>query len=292
MGKSPSLIHFALQRLDSLMAIGQSRHQSKVAIREAADQQVWSVTTGKIFSHTTRKVYQQHILAFINWVQTTHHLTRPASLDERADELVSQYLRVRIVQGKSPYTLQTERSALRLFFGWKLAADVELPQRKRSAITRSRLPVKQDRHFQPAHWPKQVLFARATGLRRSELRDVRVREVYLNDEGQLVVYVRNGKGGKSREVPVLPDYVDEVRLLLEGRSPDERVFAQIPKSMDVHSYRRQSSQERYQQHAPEMPLPMQEGKLKSTDYDSEAAEKVSHALGHRRRSVVLNHYLR
>src|SRR5450432_1685671 len=292
MGKYPSLIHFAMTRLDSLMAIGTSRHQAKIALREATEEKSWTVRTGKIFSHTTRKTYQQQVLACINWVKATHQITRPASLDERADELVSEYLRKGIAEGKSPSTLQTQRSALRLFFGWQVASSVDLPKRRQEDITRSRLPVKHDRHFQPKNWPHQVLFARATGLRWAELRDLRIREVYPNESGQLVVYVKNGKGGKSREVPVLPEYEQDMRAVIEGREPEEHVFDHMPTAMDVQSYRRGSAQARYQQHAQQRPLPPARGRLKPTDYDADAAKKVSKALGHQRKSIVLTHYLR
>ncbi len=292
MGTYPSLIHFAIKRLDNLMAIGISRHQEKIAIREAAEEKSWNISVGKIFSHTTRKVYQQQVLAFIKWVKTSYRITRPACLDERADELVCEYLHKGIAQGRSPHTLQTQRSALRLFFGWQVAASVDLPKRKREAITRSRLAVKHDRHFQPNNWPDQVLLARATGLRRAELRDLRIREVYKNECQQLVVYVRNGKGGKPREVPVLPEYEQDVLSVIQKRGQEERVFDRIPTAMDVQSYRRSSAQVRYQQHAQNRSLPPAQGRLKPTDYDASATKKVSNTLGHQRKSIVLNHYLR
>jgi site-specific recombinase XerC len=158
MGNYPSLIHFAIKRLDSLMAIGTSRHQKKIAIRQATEDKSWNISVGKIFSHTTRKVYQQQVLAFIKWAQTAHRITRPACLDERADELVCDYLRKGIAQGKSPHTLQTQRSALRLFFGWQVGAGVDLPKRKREAITRSRLPVKHDRHLFAISYQRSATF--------------------------------------------------------------------------------------------------------------------------------------
>ena len=107
MGNRPGLGYFYLQRLDSLMAIGESRHQLKHDIRETSSEKRWSVSTGTIHSHTTRRVYQQQIMAFLDWVKQTHHVHHHAVVDAHADEWVSQYLRELIEQGKSPYTLQT-----------------------------------------------------------------------------------------------------------------------------------------------------------------------------------------
>ena len=172
MGSRKSIIREAIERLDRLMAIGTSRFQAKQAQRAASPEARWTVSTGKIHSHTTREVYQQHVLAFINWARTTHGIMRLGWLDERADELVTEYLAAHVAARRSAYTVQTERAALRLFFGnWSLAAAVVIPTR--TTITRSRGPATHDRHFQPAHWQAHIRFAQACGLRRAELRDLR-----------------------------------------------------------------------------------------------------------------------
>jgi hypothetical protein len=89
MGHRKSIVREAIERLDSLMAIGESRFQVKQAKRAASPEAGWTVSTGKMHSHTTRRVYQQHMLAFINWARTNHGITRLAWLDERADELAT-----------------------------------------------------------------------------------------------------------------------------------------------------------------------------------------------------------
>lgn len=293
MGSRKSIIREAIERLDRLMAIGESRFQAKQAKRAASADTEWTASTGKIHSHTTRKVYQQHVLAFINWARTTHGITRLAWLDERADDLVTQYLAAHVATDRSPYTLQTERAALRLFFGdWSLAAAVSIPRRTRATITRSRGPASHDRHFQPTHWQTHIRFAQACGLRRAELRDLRVRDVYTADDGKLFVHVKSGKGGKAREVPVLSGHEEDVLAVIQGRAPNEKVFDHIPRHMDVHSYRRDSAQRRYLQQAPGQALPPVEGRLRRDDYDPVAAQQVSWALGHNRLDVVLRHYLR
>ncbi|GCE18567.1 site-specific integrase [Dictyobacter kobayashii] len=261
MGRYPGLIYFVLKRLDSLMAIGKSRHQAKQRIRAELDEVNWNGSTGMIYSHTTRKVYQQHILAFANWAMANYQVKRPEELDTHADELVSRYLQEGIEQEKSPYTLQTVRSALRLYFGWKVAESVILPKRKRTDIKRSRVSVKQDDHFQPQHWPAHILFAQATGLRFAEMRDVHVDEIIAQPDGRVIVHVRNGKGGKARNVPVLAGYEQDILAIIEGRAPHEHVFEHMPKNMDVQSYRRASAQARYRQHAPGRTLPDGQGSL-------------------------------
>jgi integrase len=292
MGHRKGMIYAAIERFDQLMAIGESRHAAKQAIRRATKEQPWTLPTSKIHSHVTRNVYQQHTLAFLNWARTQYGLTRLEQVDARADDLVSHYLTEQLAAGKSAYTVQAQRSALRKFFGNReLATSVIIPPRSRNRITRSRGAISANRHFQPAHWPEQVAFAQATGLRRSELRDLRIRDVSRREDGQLSVHVKNGKGGRARDVPVLSAYEQEILAIIAGRPSDERIFTSIPKQMPVHTYRRASAQERYLEHASGYTLPPTSGRLGSQDYDHEAVQEVSRCLGHQRKSIVLHHYL-
>jgi integrase len=286
-----SIVKEALDRLDSLMAINHSRREAKQAMREEQGA-TWSVSTGRIHSFKTRSSYQEHIVRFIKWARETHHTITLEQLDSRAGELATAYLQQRLAAAKSPYTLQAERAALRLFFANRTVADsVAIPRRERANITRSRGPKQHDRHFQPANWPRLVQFLQATGLRRHELRALYCRNIFYRD-GKLLVQVVSGKGGLARDVPVLPGREAEVLAVGAGRAPDEAAFARIPKHMDVHSYRREYAQALYLVYAPGRVLPSAAGRLKRSDYDREAAERVSHALGHRRVDVVLRHYLR
>ncbi|MDQ6661428.1 MAG: integrase, partial [Chloroflexota bacterium] len=78
----------------------------------------------------------------------------------------------------------------------------------------------------------------------------------------------------------------------DDRKPDELVFSSIPKHLDVHSYRREYAQALYLCYAPGWALPPSEGRLRSSAYNAEAVQAVSRALGHNRKDVVINHYIR
>ncbi len=286
-----SLIREALDRLDERMAIGESRRAAKQA-RRARGEAFWTFSTGKIHSHTTRQVYQSHILRFANWARRTCQIRRLDQLDAQADELASAYLQQEVAAGKSPWTLQLERSALRFFFARReLAIGVALPRRTRASITRSRRPLAGDRAAPSARWQQFFRFARATGLRRGELTRLLVEDILTTPRGQLVVRVRRGKGGKARQVPVLPGQEPEVFAVVAGRQPEERVFARLPRT-DIHALRREYAQALYLKRSPGRTLPPVEGRLKRTDYDRDAVLQVSQALGHNRTDVVLTHYLR
>ena len=286
-----SIVRETIERFDTKMATHQSRRQAKIALRQAQGT-TWSVSTGKIHSFKTRSTYQEQTIRFVKWARQHYQVISLAQLDPRAEELVTAYLQQQLAEHKSAYTLQVQRAAFRLFFDNRmLAAGVPIPRRERTRITRSRGPKKHDSHFQPANWPKLIRFAQATGLRRHELRALRCRDIFVRDR-QLLAHVESGKGGLERNVPVLAGREADVLAMQEGRDPEELVFPRIPKHFDVHSERREYAQALYLQYAPGRSLPPATGRLKRSDYDREAAKRVSMALGHQRVGVVTRHYLR
>lgn len=293
MGKRRSLVRQVLDRFDSLMATGESRHAAKRAAR-AAGERTWSVSDGRIHAFRTRKGYQAIVLRLVNWCATTQGL-RFRSLDEfdaQAEKVVASYLTEGLAAGKSAWTLKTERSAFRLFFGRRdLAAGVPLPRRRRMDITRSRLPAVRDATFVPAHWRDLLTFLDATGLRRSEVARVHVRDVYDDEAGRLHVAVK-GKGGKWRAVPVLEEHAEAVRALIAGRAPEERLFSRIPSHLDVHARRRRFAQDTYRDASGGRDPPPTAGLLRAGAVDPAAVRHVSRALGHDRADVTTAHYLR
>ncbi|HET8840782.1 MAG TPA: site-specific integrase [Ktedonobacteraceae bacterium] len=299
MGKThrKSIIKLAIERFDGLMAIGDSRFEAKQTAREEAKERgekIWAWSDGKIRSYKTRTTYQDHTLRFIRWARETEGIKMLADLDSRAGELVSDWLCKETAAGQSAYTLKTERSALRMFFGDRgLAREIALPTRKITEIKRSRGPAARDKHFQPANWQPLIQFEQSVGLRRDELTRIKVEDV-MTRRGELVAYVRNGKGGRQRYAPVIPGRETAVLAVVQNRKPEERIFDRVPSAGDIHSYRRDYAQALYFYHAPGWPAlpPAKQRRLKPSDYNRDAAMKVSEALGHSRLDVVLRDYLR
>ena len=291
----PSVKYQALKRLDGKMAIGTSRHEAKLAARAEAiarGEDGWAASDYLIRSYKTRETYQGLILPFVDWARHTYGIKDLGDLDARADELAGRYLTLHLQAGNSPSTLKTERAALRLFFSDRtIASRVLLPKRTRQGITRSRHPVARDRKFQPANWLPLLNFERAVGLRKNELRRILVKEIREVD-GTLFAYVSRGKGGKAREVPVLPGCEQAILSVIAGRNPDERIFPRLPDT-EVQDLRREYAQQLYLHYTgPGWTLPPTDRRLRPSDYDPLAVEKVSKALGHNRQDVVLHSYLR
>jgi hypothetical protein len=290
-GKRPGAKYAAVQRLDALMADGKKRSDAKAEARERGES-LFAYSDGKIHAFESRNNYQKIVMRFLDWCREHHELRDLAKIDEQADELASLYLMERIGP-YSAWTLQTERSALRMFFQDRTLTDcVELPQRRREDIKRSRLPAKRDRQINLENWQHVIKFCLACGLRREELRDLYARDAYVRPGDQrLVVRVVKGKGGKWREVPVFPGREEAVLAASEGLAPDAHIFDRISGLLDIHSYRRQFAQELYE-HLSGKPLPPKEGRLKSADLDRDAALYVSRCLGHNRIDIIFGHYIR
>jgi integrase len=274
------------------MADGMSRNEAKNEARQQGVS-VFAFSDGKIRAFETRKNYQKIVMRFLNWCRETQHIQKPDDIDVLSDELVSLYLLRKMEQGYSAWTLKTERSALRLYFGDRsLAEEVDLPKRRRQDITRSRLPTVRDTHINLANWQHVIQFCLACGTRREELRDLLVRDVWRRvSDQQLFVHVNHGKGGKQRDIPVFPGREPAVEDAVAGKAPEARIFVRISGLLDIHSYRRQFAQELYEYRAGR-PLPPAEGRLSSADLDREAAKYVSKCLGHNRIDVIFGYYLR
>src|SRR6266516_574328 len=291
MGKRPGLKYAAVQRLNGMMADGKKRSEAKAEARLRGES-LFAFTDGRIHAFETRHGYQKIIMRFLDWCRDHQNVHDHQQKDARANELASLYLAERIAQGYSAWTLQTERSALRMYFQDRnLAADITLPRRKRENIVRSRLPARRDKHFQPNNWPLLVNFVLACGLRREELRDLRIYDIHYKTDGQLVVHVRKGKGGKDRKVAVFPGREQAVLAVKEGRTEGELVFDRLPGAMDIHAYRRRFAQELYEYFSGRA-LPPREGRLQSPDFDRDAAEQVTTRLGHNRVDIIFGSYIR
>lgn len=308
MAARPSIIYEACARFDALKAISVSRHAEKQRLRrEAAARGVvlpaLALSTGRIHSDKTLITYKGIALRYVRWAREEADVRCLADLDAQAPRLVSLYLATLLAAGRSPYTLQTVRSALRMFHRpaypldvreervRALGAEVCLPPRRRTAITRSRSPVAMDRAIALDRYLVLIGCCLATGLRRRELAALTAADVREDAGGRLRIRVRNGKGGKPRIVPVLPGLEDNVRRLVAGRAPNDRLFPRVPSRLDVHSYRRLYAQALYGERG-RRPLPPPDDRLAPGSVDPERGLYVVRALGHNRLDVLTRHYLR
>jgi len=310
-----NLITQAGEVFSSLKAFGQSKYEIKRLAADEYDSIPETIRTGtkqkyintairdKIFSISTHNSYWKHTLYFLKWCEDAYACRTLRECRSHADE----WLLFRISQGHSAYTIALERAALGKLYKEPSTNFIDIPERKRADIKRSRNDVVRDRGFSLAKNADLISFSRGTGLRRSELQALRGTDLVETEKGP---YLRiKGKGGRVRLSPIIgPD--KEAIVARMKSSGDERVWSRVPSHMDVHQYRSEYATAIYKSNARPLEVVQKDtffnanrGRVESCVYhcrgdragewfDKKAMLLASEALGHNRISVVGEHYIR
>lgn len=155
MGRQKSIIKQVSDRLHSMAAYGQSKHQDKASNhnKPAAD---------KIYSHSTMQNYHQAACDFAHGARSTHSCK---DLDT-ARQYTGEYLQQRINAGLSAWTIRRDATALAKLYGCQSSdLGATLPTRYRSQITQH--STYQPKGFAEAHHQDLAALCRSTGLHRS-----------------------------------------------------------------------------------------------------------------------------
>lgn len=298
MGTHKGITYAAFERLESLMALDESRHEAKQALREeSSEDPLVATSTGKIHSYRSREKYQGVVRRFIVWCKEEHQIFRLEIADARADELVTAWLTQRLAEGLKPDTLQGDRAALRMFFqDWTLAEYIAIPPRRWQDITRSRYPAARDALIAREVAEPWEQFFTACGVRRDEANHLRAQDIQgsKRPQYQMEIDVREGygKGGRPRRAPVYPGREQAVLDYITGLPPEARLFPhKIDSRLNPQAQRRQYAQDFYRLLSGRE-LPPTDRQLHPADYDKDAVLEVSEYLGHSRIDILLKSYLR
>ena len=250
----------AYDRLNKMLHVGESK---KAAVADGTADE-------KIFSFSTYKSYWKHIKYFLQYIQTHH----PECTTLRAaKKYVNEWLQSRVDQGLSAWTVQLEAKALGKLYNIK-PDDEEYffpPKRKRTDIKRSRGDCVRDQHFSVTNNHELIKFCQSTGLRRSELENLRGEDLMTRGqieaeisriealpkanrtpgdeaelkmlldtrlfEGEYFIRVRNGKGGRKRVSPIIGKIIQRIVERMEDTPPKDKVWQYVSSNADIHSYR-------------------------------------------------------
>ena len=308
-----SLVCQVSENLKSKLAIGESKHQDKIA---------GVSSTEKIYSYGTYNSYLQQCIQFARWCKSEH---KCKTLNE-CRNYANEYLKNNIDKGMSPYTLKLQVAALCKLYSCNSADFVPTPPRKRKNMTRSRsTKIKCTTDFER--------FCLCTGLRRREITALRG-SALIEENGQYYIHIKNGKGGRERLAEICGTK-EEIAFVVQKmkNAEDNKVFSKIPYT-DIHAMRAAYAKRVYEKYArPKSEYKNErmilyhnrlvttytdkfdvqkyynpDGTLKKgfTDvrsayhcrddkknicYDRLALLKCSQNLGHNRASIVAEHYL-
>jgi len=278
MSKRPSLVRQVEEALRAQSRFGQSRHAAKAA----------GVAREGIYAIRTFRAYLEEGVRFARWAQATHGVRWLAE----AKPYVAEYLRVGQARGLSAWTIAKQASALRkVFQDYSLAREVAV-HRALAAITRSREETVSGRAWARAH-PDQVAALQATGLRGGkEASVIRGYQVERDAAGRTWIREVVGKGGRVRDVPVLPGRGEAALWrLVEQAGPDGRVFGRVPGAAQSHAYRRAYAQAFFTWRTGRAWAELSCAERRDPEIRAVLRE-ISEALGHSREDVVVMHYLR
>lgn len=262
----------AYDRLNGMQAFGESK---KEAVANGTDR-------GKIFSFNTYQTYWKHTKYFLKYIKEVHP---ECTTLKSAKKYVNEWLQLRTDQGLSAWTIQTEAKALSKLYGIQPDDDgyFKPPKRNREDIKRSRGDRVRDRHFSEENNDELVKFCKGTGLRRSELMELRgkdlvtraqiedeiarlnalpagersaaadkrlemLQDTLLFDE-EYFTHVRNGKGGRERLSPIIGQFAGQIIGRIRETPAEEKVWQYVNTNADIHGYRAEYATAIYKAHA-------------------------------------------
>lgn len=284
--KVPTLIRQIDQSLRSRLAIGRPKRPDKV---DGSYKQY-------IYSWQTYRSYMKQLGLFAKWCKKTHN----ARYLKECKQYIPEYLQTRFEL--SVWTQKLDLAALQKLYQEYPPEDgqkpfgVTLQPRKRENIRRSRQNVARDADFSTTNNADLITFCRCTGLRRSELQELKGTDITA--DGLQLHVTRNTKGGRWRMAPITgtPAEVELVQRMCKAAG-DSRVWPHVPGSADIHSYRADYCQRVYEAAArPFDQIPADEryycrGDRKGMILDRAAMLVASRALGHNRTDIIASHYL-
>lgn len=283
------------------LCIGQSKHEAKEREKERikdehlvnGQEKKNKIKLDGIYSWSTYNSYKKHSIAFAEWTKKKFG----CKTLESAKFHVQDYLNYRMSLNLSAWTIKLDANAITKLYGVEVEElGIHTPDRRRKDIKRSRFDWKHDKHISKEKNEDLIGFCKGTGLRRHELAAITPEDIKF-EEGNLIVHVKRGKGGKARDVQVLEEFYPYVEKYIRGLPYDEPIFKKIPKNLDVHSYRAEFACAWYEKLARSLDSLTRKqkyyckGDMKGIAYDRRAMIMVSKALGHERINVIVSNYL-
>ena len=257
-----SLKYQILEKIDSLKCFGESKKEAKKEQKlmdEIIGQNTNSLRVDGIFSKSTWDSYKRNSLNFATWEKQMHPQKEFKILEQIPKEHVGEWLKEGIDKGESGYTTRLKAAAMAKVMGCHTYDfGIEMPSKRgdRLAIKRSRNTVEYDKHFSPQNNKDIIDFCKATGLRRSELEQLKPEQIRYDENNNLIIDLKSQKsyrvttkGGRGRIVhPIRKNWniVIKAKQYAEKMGQDH-VFNKVHRAMDVHNYRGVFAKRKYQE---------------------------------------------
>lgn len=184
-----------------------------------------------IYSYSTMENYQKEVGYFGDWLIKQGH-KRISIEDSKA--YIQPYIDYCVEQKLSPYTINKRLSAICKATHADIQ-DYNHPERSVAKITRGVDSAIHDK-YNEKHYAEIIGANRILGLRRNELKRLKVEDFEISDKYIIVHTV--GKGGKEN-VQIITDKakMETAKSWLAGKNPEDRVFSADDFKNDVNFHK-------------------------------------------------------
>lgn len=278
-------------------AIGQSRQADKQRAKDEGKQLDY-YTSNKIYSESTFNNYVQFSQRLLQYAQERGNISDIRQLKD----YVEPYLNGLIENGSSAWTVSSYLSAFN-----KLLDTTKDDYPNLQDYSREVRDIKKNRgnseiRYNPENYKAELSFSRCFGLRKSELEKLYIGQVNIKNDMIESVYIKQGKGGRSREVKFYGSKEEHdfiLKDLKEKKSKGyKKLFPSFTKELKIHEERQKYANRVYNHHArdvsqlskKEIIIP-RKGVNAGVKFDRQALSIASKALGHSRLEVIYNHYI-
>lgn len=196
----------------------------------------------------TRQSYKDHYKMFIDYCRKEFRCTTKEECGEHIQDF-SNWLQAK---GKTPATIKTYLAPVCVYHGVKMK-EIDKPPVKVSETIRSREREdkykRTDQQYSNPAYKAAAEFQERVGIRRAELKNVRLDALKQDESGQWCIEVRKGKGGKYQLQRLLPEDVDFIRdRYFKTKGSTERIFKaeDFSNNMDYHHLRALQAQRAYE----------------------------------------------
>lgn len=197
--------------------------------------------------NVTRQSYKDHYKMFIDYCRREYQCTTKEECGEHIQDY-SDYLQSK---GKSASTIHTYLAPVCGYHGVPMK-DINKPMRKVSETKRSREREdkykRTDQQYENPEYKLVADFQARVGIRRAELKNLRLDALKQDESGQWCIEVRKGKGGKYQLQRILPEDLEFINKYFTTPNSTERLFKaeDFSNNMDYHHLRALQAQRAYQ----------------------------------------------
>lgn len=281
--------------------LSESRHEYKKRAKEE-NLPVDEYTKDVIFSNGTLANYIQIAKRLKDYAQALDPNIK--HMDEVKDYVIP-FLEEKKAEGRSASTLQTYMSAINKLYGTEREDwDIKLPSKNVDEFTNNRGDF--IRKYNPKNYQNELRFIQCFGLRKRELRNLKMENIIITKDNIRVVIPPGKEGGAKGGRPRYCDFYgtkEEREAILKDLNDKrlrgfKRPYADFTRELRTHRERQVYANKVYNAHKRDVStlskadtITPRKGANKGVKMDVKALELTAKALGHNRIAETYNNYI-